>query len=476
MRQTRMQASQLVRVRGACRFGVRMAGTLVALLSLSMASPAMAFSYRPLADDALFDRAEVIVSGRIVTSPVRFESSSVYALAVTETYRGSVQGGQIRIVVPGTPDDGGSSGVVVSGAPRFMAGEAVLLFLNARDGDFVVQDLALGAFHEHPGAGGGSVLTRDFSGALQLPDAAIPPDPENHGWVRDAEAFRSWLRQRGHGGAADANYWRNGTSTAVVPAKFTLEGSPPIRWFEFDSGQNVVVYVDHSGLLGLLGGGYSEVKDAIAAWDGDPQSNVRLSYGGETTARSPVLKADGLNEVMFNDPYNDIPGSYSCDFGGVVATAAYHYSGTQRFNGVTYGRITESDVVVQDGVACLLSLYLGRNAAEVITHELGHSLGLGHSCGDSTSPDCVPGSLADAAIMRTTLHSDGRGAALGADDRAALSVLYPVDVGASGGSTPGSDGATGDSGGGGAIGLMDMLLLLCGGAWSIARRTTRQRR
>ena len=50
-------------------------------------------------------------------------------------------------------------------------------------------------------------------------------------------------------------------------------------------------------------------------------------------------------------------------------------------------------------------------AQEIFAHELGHTLGLGHSK-DSN------------ALMYAFAHNDGRGASLTADDRAAVSVLY----------------------------------------------------
>ncbi|TJY58994.1 hypothetical protein E4T66_15515 [Sinimarinibacterium sp. CAU 1509] len=455
------------------RYGLRHGASLAALSTAFVAGSVSAFSYVPLTDSALFDRSDFVVDGRIEAPPSRaVAGASVYSVAVDEVFRGALYGQQIQLIVPGTPGSSDGAGVVVSGAPQFTAGERVLLFLHDQGGRFVVQDLALGAFHQRVDATGQDLLARDLNGAQRL---AVGVDPEGEGWVRDAQGFRAWLRDRAQGIDTVAAYWRRANTALTVTPKYTLEGSPPVRWFDFDSGRSVVVYADHSGLLGLLGGGYAEVKDAIAAWNADPLSNVRLSYGGVTSARSPLMTADGVNTVMFNDPYDDIPGGYSCRLGGVVATAAYHYTGTQKLNGTTFGRITETDVVVQDGVLCLLSLYLGANAAEAITHEIGHGLGLGHSCGDDNTPTCIVGTIADAAIMRASLHADGRGAAVGSDDLAGLRRLYPVDGGtvsvdAPGGGAPaiGSDGGSG----GGSIDL-GVLLLSCAALIFRRRRAVR---
>jgi hypothetical protein len=106
-----------------------------------------------------------------------------------------------------------------------------------------------------------------------------------------------------------------------------------------------------------------------------------------------------------------MPGSLTCPGGGVVAIGvAWARQSISTYRGVRYHEIVEGDVVTNDGSECFF-----RNnpagAAEVFAHELGHTLGLGHSA----DPE---------ALMWATAHDDGRGALLGEDDREAVSALY----------------------------------------------------
>ncbi|MFP5288409.1 MAG: reprolysin-like metallopeptidase, partial [Thermoanaerobaculia bacterium] len=100
--------------------------------------------------------------------------------------------------------------------------------------------------------------------------------------------------------------------------------------------------------------------------------------------------------------------------------------GTTLYRGVSYRRIVNADIVTNDGMDCYLQDSVGgKKAEQVFAHELGHTLGIGHSCGDLSSSPCSNATL-DQALMRAIAHNDGRGAALNSDDRSAAFYLYGV--------------------------------------------------
>jgi hypothetical protein len=317
----------------------------------------------------------------------------------------------------------------VIAAPRFTKSERALLFLHPHaDGTYRISQFMLGAFHEVR-AGEYRLALRDLSEARPVPLQAQEAEtgPER---PRDLERFADWLADRASGRQRETDYTvDDGSLGSAAVAPFTLldDAGVPARWFTFDTQGSVPWQADFNGQSGMNEGGFSQFQQALAAWTNEPSTPISLQYTGTTTATGGLLNGDGVNAILFDDPNGELSGSFDCSSGGIIAIGGWWSTGaTGTFGGTQFNRIVEGDVVTQDGVGCLLGRHGGADGAETFTHEVGHTLGLGHSCGDGASGTCSPGSDKDQAVMRAIIHADGRGASLGNDDRAGIRFLYEL--------------------------------------------------
>jgi hypothetical protein len=410
---------------------------VVALLLLLPATVS-AYSYRMMSDEALFDGADGVLTARVERSQRASDGDfeTRYELSVLATLAGASLAPRQVLTLPGT-FDAPRLNLAVDGVPRLRPGAQILLFYTRRD-DGVLQptQLSLGLFGRELLAGAGYYVrpleaAREFGAQRTLRRFHAPREPA---------AFEHWLADRGRGVRRAPDYLRPAMAQVATQAKFTFSSfnfnpAGPARWFQFDTEQVLPWTAGADGQANTASNEYTAVQQALAAWAGDPTSRITTAYVG-TAANPPTCNNPSQGSgsysghVCWNDPTARIAGSYNCNGGGTLAIGgSFASSPGQMFGGQLWYRRADAFVIIQDGAGCFMDGHGGADGAELLAHEIGHSLAFGHSCGDGSSPACNTSAMLDAATMRAFAHGDGRGAVLGDDDRAAAAVAYPMPGG-----------------------------------------------
>jgi len=404
------------------------------LLAALLAAPALQAATFIVPDD----RALVRVSKAVVIATAGQSHSqwsatkrwieTVTAMHVDESIRGPLHEGDSFEVT----ELGGTVGAmsyVVAGSPHYASGERVLLFLEKDDrGAWCAKEMAVGKFTFARDARGRELLLRD-SGELFGWDVDGKPHREPR---RLGQEFLRYVRGVARGEEPVIDYMLsesdhtpavdNATTKATPPIGTYLLGYPPtgLRWPSFPAA---VVFLSHGTQPGAVGGGLTAAQKGFASWTNDANSNVVLQYGGTTSTSKGIADgdSDGINSIQFNDPLNEIPGSFTPTGGAILAIGGAFASGTHTFNGESFLTIVEADLVVQNGITG--AGLTGNGFDHVITHELGHCIGLRHSdqppSGGTSSTDSIMFSSVD-------FNNDATGAALLSWDREALAAVYPA--------------------------------------------------
>lgn len=413
----------------------------------------------PVADERLLEQARLVVLARheISWPALGDRPETDHHFRIERVLKGFSFDSDLTVRSLGGFDAEGRE-LRILGSPSFRPGDRVLLFLD-RDpqGNWRILHFLQGVFYERE-HGGVSLAVRPLEGVLVLPRPGEEPEPR--GRMRSFDGFARWLERKSQGAFPGPSYWLENLALDPpaedsVPAddgngsdpllphleKFSFfnSGGLKLRWFAFDSGGSVTWLAHESGQPGFAGGGFTEFQRALQAWNDEPQTPIQLVFGGTTSATAGFQRFDGLNVVLFNDPNQDIQGTFDCGSGGTLAIGGPWSSSanTGTFNNETFVRISGADIVFNDGIECRFprSRDASKFLEEVMGHELGHSLGLGHSSELEVEPNFH---LRDA-LMYFRAHDDARGASLRDDDLGGIRYLY----------RPSSDGGGGSGGGGG---------------------------
>jgi hypothetical protein len=415
---------------------------LATVLMTLMTGPLAATSYVRVSDEALVDESPLAVVARVtavdrsVVVKGRLGSALVteYVVEVEEALKGDAPGRVLRMRLPGGVKPDGTA-LKIYGMPSFRLGERALLFLEPDGhGAWRPAHLLLGAFREVR-AGARSLAVRNLREAIEVrktPDGVTAAPGSDR--LRDFDAFAHWVAARGAGARPEPDYligYLDSQLLRQIIGKYTLfeddDDGFNLRWFDFDTAGNIPWKAYSTGQQGVSGGGYSQFQASLQAWDDEPLTPVDYRYDGKTSSTNGLEVYDTVNSIVFNDPTNILP-AFSCASGGVLALGGpWYQTGTTSFGGRSFHKILNADIVTNGGLACFFeaSPDASKAAQELFGHELGHTLGLGHSCGSNDGPDpnCLNPAF-DNALMRAFVHDDQRGAQLAPDDRAGLQDLY----------------------------------------------------
>ena len=391
------------------------------------------------ADEQLIAKSPVIVRGTVLSSNAVEEGGAIYTDTVLEV------DGVIKGDAPATVsirEIGGIAGdriTRVFGTPEYVAGDHVLVFLRKNGAHYRTVDLFAGQFAEVRTRDGGRLWQRDTEVPhVEIVDGDLQP-VQLPDLDRDADRFETYVSERAAGREGTRNYFVPKTGTKLrAESNFTMIDEPNIyRWASFDSGTTARWY-SYGAQTGYTGSGVNELRTAMGSWTNFGGARILYSYDGSfTSSPGGLSRANGRNEVLFDDPLDEIDGTFNSATGGVVGTGGFNgVSGSQNWTGPFHAdgthttrtyrawTIIEGNLTIQDGVTPSAKISATR-LAEIVSHEFGHTLGLGHSA-DNT------------ALMYASVT--GLGPSLRADDQTAARWLYPVT--SSGGGNNGGGGTT----------------------------------
>lgn len=401
---------------------------LLSILSFGLAPTSSATTVVIPSDEDLIIGARAIVTGRVLSVDSAFDETqntvfTYVRLRVKEVLKGRISGRELVLKEPGGEVAG--RGSALFGTPQFVPGEKVLLYLDTwSDGSLRVHQMFLGKFRIQENLRTGMTeVVRETAGAHvevlgTSPLGAATSRMELASYERMVRRTVSATYQRSAQFEA-AHY--NGVPILQAPREYEAVPRNAVlqpqfrllfnaRWFEPDEQKPVKFFVNPDGAPS------ASIMDDVAAamntWSTVPGCSLRVVNGGTTRD----CLSEGVGIISFNAACFPLsPSSGVLAFGGFEWDSAL----TKTVNGVVFRRIIMGRVAVNPNAGVADSC----EVREVVTHEMGHALGLHHSW-DPTFEGSASTTDMDAT-MYFVAHFDGRCASLRPDDMNGIRFIYP---------------------------------------------------